>query len=194
MFDATFQQASASSWAVATETIVKVARNDVYDDYHALCMDNLTPVMTCSKGHVLTFYIDDTSDGVGPGSAEHPVLMLDLNLDWPANDDVPLVDNVEDMQISYCLDDGTDSADCSAASAWTGDDETVDFSIADGEMPWMVRISLVVRSSREDPAGLHESSRPDLENNTGSGDTDHYFRQVLTTESTARNLRYQAVL
>ena len=38
-------------------------------DYSAVCSssENLTPVMRCSKGQVITFYIDDKYEGVGPG-------------------------------------------------------------------------------------------------------------------------------
>ena len=36
-------------------------------------------MLRCSKGQVITFYIDANNNGVGPGSAEHPVLMMDLN-------------------------------------------------------------------------------------------------------------------
>ena len=39
--------------------------------------------------------------------------MMDLNLDWPSADDVPLVDNIEDMQIEYCINDGSTEPDCS---------------------------------------------------------------------------------
>ena len=33
--------------------------------------------------------------------------MMDFNLDWPSADDVPLVDNIEDVQFEYCVNDGT---------------------------------------------------------------------------------------
>lgn len=160
-------------------------------DYDAVCPsgENLTPVMSCSKAEVTTFYIDSTDDGVGPGSPENPVLMMDMDLGWPESDDVPLVEHVEDLQVDYCLDDGGGTSDCSSSGAWTS---TIDMTA--GDVPWMVRTSLVIRSSREDYARVYTGTRPALSNHDAAFDSDHYYRQVLVSSVTARNLRIQSVI
>lgn len=174
-----------------TQTRFQIASNTGYSDYDEVCPsgENLTPVMSCTKAQVLTFYIDDEDDGIGPGSPKKPVLMLDMDLGYPESDDVPVVEYVEDMQIAFCSDEGTDDADCTDDGSWVDE-----IDMTDGDMPWMVRISLVVRSSRDDPSDLHEGTRYALENNSPSTSTDMYFRVVTTTEVTVRNLRTQSVL
>jgi len=172
--------------------VISVEDASGYADYDAVCGgdENLSPSMMCSKAHVLTFYIDaDDSDGVGPGSSDNPVLMMDLNLDWPADDDVPLVDNIEDMQIEYCINDGSTEPDCTESGNWS--DEVSSGSESD---VWMVRVSLIGRSARKDPQLLRTSLRPELANHTAASTRDHYYRQVLVTETTVRNLRYQGNL
>ena len=154
-------------------------------DYSAVCSssENLTPVMRCSKGQVITFYIDDKYEGIGPGSAKHPVLMMDLNNNYPNNDDVPLVDNVEDIQIEYCLDDGTDTRNCNQMSKWTDS-----FSASNITNLWGVRIHLVLRSDKK----FYKSSlgqRPKVGNHSAASSTDTYFRSVVSTEVAVRNLR-----
>ena len=52
-----------------------------------------------------------------------------------------------------------------------------------------VRFSLVARAMREDERGVFLSSRPSLENHSPTDPEDGYYRQVLTTSVTARNLR-----
>jgi prepilin-type N-terminal cleavage/methylation domain-containing protein len=170
---------------------ITVEDASAYSDYEDVCgsSENLSPSMMCSKAHVLTFYIDaDDTDGVGPGSSSNPVLMMDLNLSWPAADDVPLVDNIEDLQIEYCIDSGATKPDCTEPTAWT--DEVASGSESD---VWMTRVSLVGRSARKDPQLLRTSARPELANHS-AGSKDHYYRQVLVTEVAVRNLRYQANL
>jgi len=107
-------------------------------------------------------------------------LMMDLDLDWPEDDDVPLVDDIEDFQVAYCLD----GSDCSSASSW--EDEIAE---DEGDEVIMVRLSMVGRSAREDMLGRYTSQRPDLENHSGASAADNYYRQVLSTEVTIRNLR-----
>ena len=46
------------------------------------------------------------------------VLMMDLNGNYPNNDDVPLVDNIEDLQVQYCVDDSTDTVNCNLSNKW----------------------------------------------------------------------------
>ncbi len=168
-----------------------VAAGNSYADYDLACplTENLPLVMTCSRAEVVTFYIDaDETDGIGAGSAEHPVLMMDLDFESPDGDDVPLVDNVEDLQIAYCLEATSGSTDCSDATAWVNTIAT-----DEADQVYMIRFTVVVRSSREDPSRLHVGQRPAIEDNTAGG-TDHYFRQVLSNEVTVRNMRIQSLL
>lgn len=161
-------------------------------DYIADCSGttNLPVVMVCSRGEVATFYIDaNDADGIGPGSADHPVLMMDLDFESPDADDVPVVDNVEDLQVAYCLESATGNTDCSQGSAWQ---DTI--ASADVDDIYMMRISLVIRSSRPDLNSTFVGQRPALEDNPGAGTTDNYYRQVVTTEVMVRNLRIQAQL
>lgn len=170
---------------------ISVSDGTVYSDFANDCggTENLPLVLTCSRAEVATFYIDaDDSDGLGPGSADRPVLMMDLDFESPDADDVPVVENIEDLQIAYCLDNGA-ATDCSVATAWV-------HTITDAQVDnlYMIRISLVVRSSREEPNRVSTSSRPELENNPASTVVDHYYRQVISTEVVIRNLRMQAQL
>lgn len=164
-------------------------------DYVGVCPvgENISPAMYCSKAQVMTFYVDNSASVAGPGTPDKPVLMLDLNLNWPDDDDIPLVENVEDLQLEYCLldadgDGNTDDCTDSAAS-WVNS-----ISTDEGSEVQMVRMHLLVRSSREDPGDLYQNSRPSLANHGASTDVDGYYRQVLTTEITVRNLRVQANL
>lgn len=176
--------------------VIGVDDNGSYSDYANLFTVNfnLTPVMTCSKGNVLTFYVDNASDGIGAGTAENPVLMLDLNMNWPANDDVPLVDNIEDMQLEYCLDDGTGTVDCTDSTVWV-DGSSID-AAAQANNIWMMRLSLVARSSRPDLRDKYPGFRPALGNRAASGPagSDNYYRKVLVTEVAFRNIRSLAAL
>jgi len=167
------------------EGVISIYSNSIYADYTAIMpsTQNLPPVMTCSKGEVVTFYIDDEDgDGMGPGSAEHPVLMMDLDFDWPEGDDVPLVDDIEDLQFAYCLEDVEGLHPCTNAIEWNS-------TLATSEWPWMVRVNILARSRREEATGRYESTRPGLEDNSGSTTTDGYYRQVLTTDVALRNMR-----
>jgi prepilin-type N-terminal cleavage/methylation domain-containing protein len=170
---------------------ISVEDNTGYDDYLDLCdtSENLTPSMLCSKAHLVTFYIDAEEDSVGPGSAEHPVLMMDLDMGWPEADDVPLVDNIEDLQVEYCVETSGSGVDCTDDSNW---DDSI--TASEGDDVWMVRLHILSRSSREDPQDLRSSTRPTLANHSGADSSDAYFRQVLVTEVAVRNLRLQANL
>ncbi len=170
---------------------VSVSENTGYSDYASICGsdENLSPSMLCSKAHLITFYIDAEDDGVGPGSEEHPVLMMDLDMGWPEADDVPLVDNIEDMQVEYCVDTAGLGVDCSSESNWTDS-----ITAAQGDDVWMVRLSFISRSSRKDPQNLRASTRPALANHSAATTSDKYYRQVLVTEVAVRNIRHQANL
>jgi len=166
-----------------------------YLDFQSVCPlgENLSPAMYCSKAQVMTFYIDNNDDGVGPGNPGQPVLMLDLDLDWPEADDIPLVENVEDLQIEYCMldADGDGSVDDCTAPPATWVDSVTD---AHGHEVQMVRLSLLVRSARTDPNDGYKNTQPTLANHAPAASIDGYYRQVLVTEVTVRNLRLQATL
>ncbi len=184
----TYMWSVASDYSSASPGVITVSDNSGYSDYANLFSTNanLAPIMSCTKGDVYTFYVDDVDGDDPPGTSAHPVLMLDLNMNWPDADDVPLVDNIEDFQVEYCLDDGTGTVDCSDSTNWVDT-----FDTDNVEHLWMARVSIVARSSREETRGTYDNKRPALANRSGASTTDHYFREVLVTEVTLRNLRYQ---
>jgi len=132
---------------------------------------------------LVTFYIDQEADGVGPGSAEHPVLMMDLDYDWPEDDDVPLVDDIEDLQLQYCMADPSGLLPCTSDAAWSDTLPTTSW-------PWMVRVAILARSRRGEATGSYTNQRPGLMDHTAATDTDHYYRQVVQTDVTLRNMRF----
>ena len=163
-----------------------VSNSGTYTDYDGVVSsgENLPPVMHCSVGHVVTFYLDDTNDGVGPGSSAHPVLMMDLDFDFldgsPDSDDIPLVDDIENLQFAYCADED----DCTTSSVWSDS-----LTLAEGREAWMMRVSLTSRSPKDDVRGVYRSAPVALENEVVSTSTDNYWRQYLTSSVTFRNLR-----
>ena len=99
---------------------------------------------------------------------------------------MPLVDDIEDMQFEYCLAD----QDCSETSSWTDTLDLDSSSEYEGESLWMVRLSLLARTPREDlRTEHHKETRPSLANRGGSSSSDGYHRQLLSTQVTIRNLR-----
>ncbi len=176
----------------ASTGIVNVASNvGNYTDFDEHCASNVPMVMVCSRALITTFYIDaDDTDGIGAGSPTHPVLMMDLDFESPDNDDIPLVDNIEDMQIQYCLRSAIGGTDCTVATAWVNsiDDGSDGDPGNDADDVYMIRTSFVVRSSRIDLQKMRGSTRPALADNTG-GSADNYFREWLSTEVTVRNMR-----
>jgi len=170
-----------------TSGTIGVADNSAYLDYSSGCDGNLPPIMHCSRANLVTFYIDNTDDSVGPGSPEHPVLMMDLDFDFTASgpsadgDDIPLVDDIEDLQIEYCVE----GSDCTDDSVWVDDITTTE-----GKSVWMMRYTVVSRSRKEDTNAVHTMQPPSVANADRSGeDEDSYWRQALTTSVTFANLR-----
>ncbi len=159
-------------------------------DFAGVCEsgENMPISMECSRAEIVTFYIDaNDSDGVGAGSTEHPVLMMDLDYESPDDDDVPVVDHIEDLQVEYCF---ANDEPCGSGS-WNDSVDTYSDG-DDGNDPddvYMMRMSVVSRSSREDPRHLYTGAQLSLANNSGSGDADHYYRQVLSSEVSVRNMR-----
>ena len=109
-------------------------------------------------------------------------------------DDVPLVDNIEDLQFEFCLEDASlGTVDCSDSSNWV--DGNVVTASTQAHLIWAVRVGVIARSSREEFGDRMPAARPALGNRSaGASGSDHYYRQVLSTEVAVRNLRYQANL
>ena len=168
-----------------TAGTIGVASNAAYTDYTNSCDGNLPPIMHCSRANLVTFYIDNTDNGTGPGSPEHPVLMMDLDFDFadgtPDADDIPLVDDIEDLQIEYCLE-GTD---CTDDTVWVDD-----VTLTEGMSVWMMRYTVVARSRKEDTQAIHLMQPPSIANANRSGEAEDYFwRRAITTSVTFANLR-----
>lgn len=169
----------------ATTGTIGIADNSGFADYAADCDGNLPPVMHCSRATIVSYYIDNVADGVGPGSAEHPVLMMDLDYDFvdgtPDADDIPLVDDIEDLQIEYCLE-GTD---CTDDAVYVDD-----ITLAQGSSVWLMRFHVVARSRKEDTRALYLSRPLSTGNHDNSAAAeDYYWRQALTSSVTFANLR-----
>ena len=160
-----------------------------YGDFAGTCpaSDNRPIGMECSRADVVTFYIDaDDDDGVGAGSLAHPVLMMDLDFQSPDGDDIPVVDNVEDLQIEYCFRGDT----CTALDWADSVDTYTDSNTAnDADDIYMIRFTIVVRSAREDLTKSYVGDRLNVANNVPAASTDHYYRQILSAEVAVRNLR-----
>jgi len=181
----------------STGTIGVTSNSGVYSDFDTTCntTENLPPILWCSRANVVSYYVDnDDTDGVGPGSADHPVLMMDLNYTYPsggqAADDVPLVDEIEDLQIEYCAK----NSDCTEESAWEDELALDDNGTYEGNTVWMVRFTIVARTQRTDLKSFIESQghsklRPAIANRNAASSTDNYHRTITTTEVTVRNLR-----
>lgn len=177
---------------VATDGSVYITNGVAsYGDYAGACEDgqNLPPAMTCSRAQVVTYYIDaDDTDGTGTGSAAHPTLMMDLDFQSPDDDDVPVVEDVEDLQIQYCMSRN----DCASAGGWENGVDTYSDPKSDNDADdvAMIRFLVTIRSSRTDPERLYSGHRIDVADNTGwTGVEDEYFRQVLSIEVAVRNMR-----
>ncbi|MCP4809281.1 MAG: prepilin-type N-terminal cleavage/methylation domain-containing protein [Proteobacteria bacterium] len=164
--------------------LISVVDNTGYSDYLGDCDGNLPPVMHCSRATIVTYYIDNTDNGVGPGSPEHPVLMMDLDFDFvdgtPDADDIPLVDDIEDLQFEYCLE----GDDCTDDSNYVDD-----MSLVEGTSAWLMRFHVSARSRKEDTRGLYTSAPLTLANHTSSGTEDYFWRQAMTSSVTFANLR-----
>jgi hypothetical protein len=111
---------------------------------------------------------------------------MDLNMNFPNNDDVPLVDNVEDLQFEYCVDNGTRNALCNIGNPLNWVD-----TIVAGQVPslWSVRISMVLRSPKDDFFETYTGRRPSLANNSAAATTDQYYRDIVASVVSVRNMR-----
>ncbi len=188
-----------SGGADASTGVIPVTDDTAYADYANNCgaTDNLPLIMTCSRAEVATFYIDaDDTDGIGAGSPEHPVLMMDLDFESPDADDIPVVDNVEDFQVAYCVRPSTGSTDCDEDLAVDvpGGDWVSSITSLQVDDLYMIRMTMVVRSARPDLARTYLGAPLDVENNDSANTPDHYYRQIMTSRVAVRNLRLQANL
>ncbi|MCP4104790.1 MAG: prepilin-type N-terminal cleavage/methylation domain-containing protein [Desulfobacteraceae bacterium] len=88
----------------------------------------------------------------------------------------PVAENIEDLQLKYILEDGTETDDFDGE----GNEAGADFSKVRS-----VRISMVARSDR--PFPHYKGKRPALEDNPGEKE-DHFIRRVYTAEIEVRNI------
>ena len=91
------------------------------------------------------------------------------------------MDDIEDLQLAYCPADG----DCSDGSGDWLNTLTREQSLE----AWMMRYSLVARSSRISRTESEVTSPIDLENNGASATKDGYTRIAHTSKVQFRNLR-----
>jgi hypothetical protein len=119
----------------------------------------------------ISFAVDNVTD------PEHPRLMLDLDGPLGPWTWQPLAQDVEDLQITYVMRDGSE---IDQPDNDDGDPAT-DYSNIQS-----VRIHIVARTS-EPVRDFSGSSRPALADRSG-GSQDKYQRRVLTEEVQIRNL------
>ena len=154
--------------------------------------ENLPRDLQCGPALIHTYYIDSsTSDGIGPGTPEHPVLMMSTNIQ-AANGtnrvtqtvgihdhDIALADNFELMQLEVCR---ATSGKCqnSDFETWQSAFNTAS-AVTDIRE---VRVTLWVRSDRPAAEGASTGDPHPL-----FGFLDGYFRRSETTTILVRNLR-----
>lgn len=151
---------------------------------------NYPPDMQCGAANILTFYIDaNSSDGIGPGSATHPVLMMSSNIAsmnsvakvTPLAADVALADNIEDLQIQVCSTSISKTCD---STGWTNSSST-DITPTGAIAVKQVRISMWARANSPVVAGSKVASVL----NPLTGTKDGYQRQRLRSTMLLRNMR-----
>jgi type IV pilus assembly protein PilW len=118
-----------------------------------------------SKARFVRFFIDNTTDPA------HPTLMVDRMTGEAAQ---PLSDDIEDMQLTYGLDTGTDGI----VDTWT-------VSPANPSQVRQVQIQLLARTRI--PDRKWSETRPALGNRTGGGTADGYRRRIVTVVIDVRN-------
>ncbi len=183
----------------ATTGVVPVTAN-TQADYTNLCQRALPDQMICGPARTLAYYIDDTSDSTGIGSAALPVLylvndlagLLAADTTYPSANDIPVALGIEDLQIEICQG-GVVGNNCSAASgdtssmSWTAG---LDLSVSTWENVTSARIHLVARTIRPDLARANVSTPIDVDTDDGtlvSTSADGYHRRVARTEVVLRN-------
>jgi len=155
--------------------------------------ENLPRDLQCGPAMVMTFYIDRvSSDGLGPGTAKHPVLMMSTALTafqsdvgvLPTASDMAIADNVEDLQLEVCRStDGTPPA-CDSADewdVWLTEDNTATAVTAVRQ----VKVTMWARGDRSVPEGKTAPSAV----NPLTGAADGYQRHRDSTVVLLRNMR-----
>lgn len=146
--------------------------------------------LQCGAANILTFYIDrSNTDGVGPGSATHPTLMMSTSISAfshvtgvsPQTSDVAVADNIEDLQLEVC--NAALSTTCDS-SGWGAFDATYNTVAAVVNLR-QVRVNLWARSDRADALG----SKHAIVANPLTGSTDGYYRERLQMTALLRNIR-----
>lgn len=155
--------------------------------------ENLPRDLQCGPAFIHTYYIDNNdSDGVGPGTPQHPVLMLSTNIDavdstgrvhQVANihgNDMALADNIELLQLKVCRVSYSTKCEDNDFEDWP-----VQLNTSTGVTDLrQVRIMLWARSDRKAPEGSKSG-----ELNPLFGFDDGYYRRMESTTILIRNLR-----
>ncbi len=154
--------------------------------------ENLPRDLQCGPARIHTYYIDmSSSDGIGPGTPAHPVLMMSTNIQ-AANGtnrvsqtagihdhDIALADNIELIQLLVCR---ATSANCKSTdfevwqSAFNAASAVTDIR--------QVKVTLWARSDRPAAEGASGGDPHPL-----FGFLDGYYRRPETTTVLVRNLR-----
>lgn len=146
--------------------------------------------LQCGAANILTFYVDkNNTDGIGPGSATHPTLMMSTSVSAfshvtgasAQSSDVAIADNIEDLQLEVC--NVTLSESCDAAG-WGTFDPSYNTAAAVVKLR-QVRVNLWARSDRPDALG----SKHAIVANPLTGLTDGYYRERLQATALLRNIR-----
>ncbi len=199
-FNPSSQMGRASSWlwdvagpGDGAAGTVPVAVN-TQTDYATNCTRALANEMICGPVTHVAYYLDkSSSDGIGIGSADLPVLYLvpDVGLaeadgGYPHSDDIPVALGIEDLQLKVC-ERGLGN-DCEVESSWTfGYDLS---SSTSWENLAAVRVMMTARTVRADNTRTVVSSPSDLDSTdvyTPSSAADGYHRRVARTEVAMRN-------
>lgn len=146
--------------------------------------------LQCGAANILTYYIDaNSTDGIGPGSPSHPVLMMASGISalntttgvTQATTDVALADNIEDMQVEICSTAYSTTCDSTGWTKASSTDNTPTGAIKIKQ----VRVSLWARANSPIYAGSKFASVL----NPLTGTKDGYQRQQLRTTMLLRNMR-----
>ncbi len=154
--------------------------------------ENLPRDLQCGPARIHTYYIDmNSSDGIGPGTAAHPVLMMSTNIQ-AANGtnrvsqtagihdhDIALADNIEVIQLQVCRASAS-KCENSDFETWQSAYNTA-AAVADIRQ---VRVTLWARSDRPAAEGATTGDPHPL-----FGFLDGYYRRPETTTVLVRNLR-----
>ncbi len=169
------------------------------NDYINECIASLPKFLICGPLVWVAYYVDDdSSDGLGIGSASLPVLYLVPDMatvvtsgDYPTADDIPVALGIEDLQIGYC--EAGLGVDCELDDSWTWTAYDID-EASTARNVWQnlsqVRVMMTARTLRPDLERSTVSQRIDLapsDDYIPAVGLDAYHRRVARTEVTVRN-------